>query len=95
MKHKRFFKILALLIMLDFAMANIARAQVFIMDDAEYNNNSRTPTASEMVTPLIPFQDLTTDQYAPIDGGLLLLCGFGVAFALGKRKAKNGRVTQK
>ena len=86
MKSKRFVKTLALLLVTFFLGAASARAQVFIMTDED--NSNRTPAVSPS-TPLIPTQDITQDQSAPIDGGLLLLCGMGLTFALCKNKKED------
>ena len=61
-----------------------ADAQIFLMDETEYLNSSRN-RINDGGLPIIPQQDITTDQYAPIDGGIWLLGCLGGAYLLGKR----------
>ena len=75
---------MALLFTMVLSGATAARAQVFIMDEHEFNNSARTNGGSSL--PLIPTQDITTDQYAPLGGGIGLLVVMGAAFALAKKK---------
>lgn len=82
MKKKSIIIITTLLLML----SGMAKAQVFIMSDEEYSNG-RNPSVGGGL-PIVPVQDVTTDQYAPL-GGVWLLCGFGAAFALLKKRKED------
>lgn len=84
MKYRRFVKIMALLLTMVLSGATAARAQVFIMDEHEFNNSARTNGGSSL--PPIPTQDITTDQYTPVGSGIGLLMVMGAAFALAKKK---------
>lgn len=63
-----------------------AKAQIFIMTDEEYSNG-RTPSVGGGL-PIVPTQDVTTDQYAPLGGGTLLLGLLGGAYLLGQHRKK-------
>ena len=80
MKKKSIIIIATLLFML----AGMAKAQVFIMPDEDFTNG-RTPSVGGGL-PAVPIQDVTTDQYAPLGGGWLLLTGLGAAYLMRKRK---------
>ena len=82
MKKKSIIIITTLLLML----SGMAKAQIFIMSDEEYSNERVGSVGGGL--PIVPIQDVTTDQYAPL-GGVWLLCGFGAAFALLKKKKED------
>ena len=44
--------------------------------------------ASSVSTPLLPGHGLNTNQDAPLGSGVILLIGFGAAYALSKRSKK-------
>lgn len=83
MKKKSIIIITTLLLML----SGMAKAQIFIMSDEEYSNERLKGSVGGGL-PIVPIQDVTTDQYAPL-GGVWLLCGFGAAFALLKKKKED------
>ena len=58
-----------------------AMAQVFIMEEDEYQGN-RAPAPGAM----IPMQDNPNDQYIPVGEGVFVLAGLAGAYLLGKRK---------
>ena len=64
-----------------------AEAQVFILDEQEYNNNNRSGR-SESDLPVLPNLGSTQDQdpFAPVGEGILLLGCLGGAYLLGKRR---------
>ena len=82
MNKKSIIIIATLLLML----GGMAKAQVFIMPDEEYSNG-RTPSVGGGL-PTVPIQDVTTDQYAPLGGGVFMLGLLGGAYLLGKRRKK-------
>lgn len=61
---------------------NRADAQVFILSDEEFQFAQRAQSGSGIL-PHLPDNDSTTDDYAPIDGGILLLGCLGGAYLLG------------
>ena len=83
MKKKSIIIIAALMLML----GGSSKAQIFIMSDEEYSNERLKGSVGGGL-PIVPIQDVTTDQYAPL-GGVWLLCGFGAAFALLKKKKED------
>ena len=83
MKKKSIIIITTLLLML----SGMAKAQIFIMSDEEYSNE-RVKGSVGGGLPIVPIQDVTTDQYVPL-GGVWLLCGIGAAFALLKKKKED------
>ena len=62
-----------------------ASAQVFTLDEDEFNNSLHHPAPTG---PLVPFQGGDDDQslYTPLGGGMALLAALGGAYLLGKRK---------
>lgn len=62
-----------------------ARAQIFL-DDESMSVRSSSNSAQ---LPIVPELDVTTDQYAPLGSGILLLGGLGGAYLLGKRNNKS------
>ena len=83
MKKKSIIIITTLLLML----SGMAKAQIFIMSDEEYSNE-RVKGQVGGGLPFVPVQDVTTDQYAPLGGGTLLLGLLGGAYLLGQRRRK-------
>ena len=73
--------ILVLLLML--LSVTTATAQVFILDD-EFEGTMRNPT--EDFGLIVPIEGLDTDQYLPLEDGLLMLIGFSGAYLKGRRK---------
>ncbi|MBQ8957862.1 MAG: hypothetical protein IJ057_05105 [Bacteroidales bacterium] len=61
---------------------NHSKAQVFIMDDEEFSRLGR----EESELPNIPWLGQNYDQYAPLNGEVLLLSCLGGAFLLHKCK---------
>ena len=61
-----------------------AMAQVFIMDEDEYNNGRVSDPAAFGV--MVPEQDVTYDQYVPVGEGIVVLAGLAGAYLLGKRR---------
>lgn len=57
-------------------------AQVILLDTDEGNN--RAVTTDEV--PFIPILGVTYDQYAPVADGAFLLCCFGGAYLLKKKR---------
>jgi hypothetical protein len=64
-----------------------SEAQILIVDEQEFLNNQRSGTSAENL-PIIPQLGLTTDQYAPLGGGWLVLGCLGGAYLLGKKKSR-------
>jgi hypothetical protein len=64
-----------------------SEAQILIVDDQEFLNSNRNGTSAENL-PIIPQLGLTTDQYAPLGGGWLVLGCLGGAYLLGKKKGR-------
>lgn len=62
-----------------------AKAQVFIMDD-EFEGTMRQNT--EDFGLIVPIEGLDSDQYLPLEDGLLVLAALGGAYLMGKRKKK-------
>lgn len=60
-----------------------ATAQVFILDD-EFEGTMRNPT--EDFGLIVPIEGLDTDQYLPLEDGILLLIGFSGVYLKGRRK---------
>ena len=58
-----------------------AMAQVFIMDEDEYQGNRALAPGA-----MIPMQNNPTDQYIPVGEGVFVLAGLAGAYLLGKRK---------
>lgn len=59
-----------------------------ILQEEEFDVNWRNGENGDNI-PMLPWLGLTTDQYAPLDGGLLLLGCLGGTYLLGKRKNKS------
>ena len=85
MKSKSLFKKLALLSVMVVSVATAAHGQVFILSEDELNDNNRSGEVGSGL-PIIPVQDITTDQFAPLGSSIGLLCGFGLAYALFRKK---------
>ena len=83
---KRIITILSLTVLL-MAASLKSEAQILIVDDQEFLNSNRNGTSAENL-PIIPQLGLTTDQYAPLGGGWLVLGCLGGAYLLGKRRKK-------
>ena len=83
MKKKSIIIIATLMLML----GGSSKAQIFIMTDEEYSNE-RVKGQVGGGLPIVPIQDITTDQYAPLGGGTLLLGLLGGAYLLGQRRRK-------
>ena len=64
-----------------------ADAQIFIMSDEEYMNNSRL-TPPPGYVPILPQGGQEDWIYAPLGDGLLLLLGLGGAYWMGRRRKK-------
>ncbi len=64
-----------------------AMAQVFIMDEDEYNNGRVSDPAAFGV--MVPEQDVTYDQYLPLGEGIVVLAGLAGAYLLGKRRKED------
>ena len=64
-----------------------AQAQIFIMSEEEYNSSLRGGTQPGDL-PIVPWMDVTLDQYAPVGSGWLLLGCLGGAYLLGKRRKR-------
>ena len=58
-----------------------AMAQVFIMDEDDYQGNRAAGPGV-----MIPMQDNPNDQYIPVGEGVFVLAGLAGAYLLGKRK---------
>jgi len=84
MKKKSIIIIAALMLML----GGSSKAQIFIMTDEEYSNE-RVKGQVGGGLPIVPIQDVTTDQYAPLGSGTLLLGLLGGAYLLGQRRRKD------
>lgn len=58
-----------------------------IVTNEDYNHNRSTENPTTFGV-MVPMQGQNVDQWkiAPLDGGLLLLAGFGAAYLVGKRK---------
>ena len=80
-------KLIAIIAALMLATAP-AMAQVFIMDEDEYNNG-RAGTDANGFGVMVPEQDVTYDQYLPLGEGIVVLAGLAGAYLLGKRKKEN------
>lgn len=65
-----------------------AKAQVFILDDHEFNSSHRARYNDNGTLPNPPELDVTYDQYAPLGSGVLVLGCLGGAYLLGKRRKK-------
>ena len=65
-----------------------ASAQVFTLDEDEFNNSLRHPAPTG---PLVPFQGGDDDQslFTPVGSGLALLAALGGAYLVGKRRKEN------
>ena len=84
---KRIFTILSLTVLMVAASLK-AEAQILIVDEQEYLNSDRNRvTVSDL--PQMPIQGVTTDQYAPVGSGILVLGCLGGAYLLGKRRKKD------
>ena len=62
-----------------------ANAQVFLMNEEEEIGTSR-PTITNTDFPIVPSQNVTYDQLAPLGEGLLLLTAMGGLYLMGKRR---------
>ena len=65
-----------------------ADAQVFIISDEEYMNNTRYGTGDINNVPLLPQGGQLDWTLAPIGDGVLLLLGLGGAYLFGKRRKR-------
>lgn len=65
-----------------------ADAQVFIISDEEYMNNTRYGTGDINNVPILPQGGQLDWTLAPIGDGVLLLLGLGGAYWLGKKRKK-------
>lgn len=65
-----------------------AKAQIFIIDEHEFNDSKRIRYDDGGTLPLPPELDVTYDQYAPLGGEMLLLGLLGGAYLLGKRRKR-------
>ena len=74
-----------LFLMLAAAFVKPTQAQIFILTDEEYHASLRGSTP-EGNLPIIPWMDVTTDQYAPLGGEIWLLGCLGGAYLLRKRR---------
>ena len=79
-------KLIAIIAALMLATAP-AMAQVFIMDEDEYNNGRVSDPAAFGV--MVPEQDVTYDQYLPLGEGIVVLAGLAGAYLLGKRRKED------
>ncbi len=79
-------KLIAIIAALMLATAP-AMAQVFIMDEDEYNNNRAG--SSELNIDLPGWYDSGEDWYTPVGEGIVVLAGLAGAYLLGKRKKKD------
>lgn len=65
------------------------QAQILILDESEFNNNSRTSGSNGGMQPVLPGLNITTDQYSPLGGGeVLLLSCLGGAYLLSRRRKR-------
>jgi hypothetical protein len=86
MKRKNI--IITALLVLSFGLMGInnANAQVFIMEDEEYDNMRNGNNMPEgFIVPLLPDHDSTLD-WTPIGNGIWLLGCLGGAYLLSKRR---------
>lgn len=74
-----------LFLMLAAASVKPAQAQFFILTEEEFNSSQRGRTSAGNL-PIIPWMDVTTDQYAPLGGEIWLLGCLGGAYLLRKRR---------
>jgi len=79
-------KLIAIIAALMLATAP-AMAQVFIMDEDEYNNGRAG--SSELNIDLPGIYDSGEDWYTPVGEGIVVLAGLAGAYLLGKRKKEN------
>ena len=68
------------------AVSPKAEGQIILQDEELDINGRRGMTGGDL--PTLPLLGLTTDQYAPLDGGILLLSCLGGAYLLRKQKKK-------
>lgn len=61
-----------------------AQAQIFL-DDSDMTGNIRL-FDDDPSLPIIPWLDITEDQFAPTGGGILLLGLLGGAYLVGKKR---------
>lgn len=73
-----------LIVLMLFALAISANAQIFLTEE-EYSNRS-VSDGSGSGLPIIPNLNETQDNFAPVGEGILLLGVLGGAYLLGKRK---------
>lgn len=62
-----------------------ANAQVFIMGEEEEIGSGR-PSIANADFPIVPTQNVTYDQLAPLGEGMLLLTALGGCYLLGKKR---------
>lgn len=88
MNKKNILTTIALFALLLFSNSiNKANAQVFIMTEDEYHYSNRTPSAGIGILPDLPDDnDLTSDAYAPLGNGILVLGWLSGAYLLGRRR---------
>jgi len=79
-------KLIAIIAALMLATAP-AMAQVFIMDEDEYNNNRTGKTTMDVDLP--GWYNSGEDWYSPVGEGIVVLAGLAGAYLLGKRKKEN------
>ena len=86
---KRFIIIFALTcVMVSPKEIGMADAQVFIISDEEYMNNTRYGTGDINNVPILPQGGQLDWTLAPIGDGVLLLLGLGGAYLFGKRRKR-------
>jgi hypothetical protein len=83
---KRIITILSLTVIL-MAASPKSEAQILIVDDQEFLNSDRNRVTDGNL-PILPNLGLTTDQYAPLGGGWMVLGCLGGAYLMGKRNKK-------
>ena len=81
--------ILTVIIALTLGLANVnpTRAQVFIMEEDDYNA-PRASSGDFNFIPNVPWQHDSTLDYTPIGTGIWVLSCLGGAYLLGKRRKK-------
>ena len=62
-----------------------ANAQVFIMSEEEEIGTAR-PSITNTDFPIVPTQNVTYDQLAPLGEGIMLLAALGGCYLVGKRR---------
>lgn len=86
---KRLITLTLLAFLVGLQTVNRTQAQILILDENEFNNNSRSNGSNGGMLPNIPGLNSTNDQYAPLGGGeVLLLSCLGGAYLLGRRRKR-------